>query len=214
MKKITNLFFAVAMCFVLTGIKTFAANPTEYIPHKVPVIFNEDFSSKNPPKYFSITIKDEHVVKDVRTVEKGTQIYFEVVKVSDEKLAKLDASVVAKAVRVYIPSKNEYKDINNPNAVAKFSKYEPVDYTSKAVDAGISVANHFVSNVTYPAHFAKGVIQNKEGNRFKSGLKETYDSSVLSYASKGEPLVVKSGELATLTYYTKDAKQTVDKSEQ
>ena len=84
-----------------------------------------------------------------------------------------------------------------------FSKYEKLDVTDKAINTGKSVANHFVKNITYPVQFVKGVAQNKSGDRLKSGWDEAYDASPLSYAEKGKPLELQSGDLATLTFYSK-----------
>lgn len=206
MKKVFGLTLLLSACFTLFGANVQAANLTDYVPHKVIVKFQEDFSTKNPPKEFSVVMNDTYVVKNKRTVEEGTVLYLELTKVSKEKIGKQNASVTARIVKVYVPSQDKTIDVTeiNPNAYVKFSQYEKLDVKDKALDASISVANKFVSNISYPAHFVKGAVKNESGNRLKSGLYETYDSSILSYASIGKPLVLKSGDLATLTYFTKN----------
>jgi len=205
MKKICTLMMAF-MCVFCISINANAGDVTGYVPHKIIVEFQDDFSSKAPAKNFSVVLTKDCTVPNTRDVSKGTILYMEVTKISKEKVGKIDASVMARIIKVYVPEEDKTIDVAsiNPDAYVKFSKYEKLDVTDKSIDAGITVANAFVSNVTYPAHFVKGAIKNESGNSLKSGAQETFDSSVLSYATVGEPLVLKSGDLATLTYYTKD----------
>lgn len=207
MKKLLNItFLLISLLFI--NLKAFATDVTGYIPHKIIVQFEQGFSTDNPPSDFVVITNDDYNITNSRTLEKGTKIYVHLRKVSKEKIGKQSASAEAVISKVWIPSTN--KTINvakiNPNAIVKFSKYEKLDIADIAVDTGITVTNFFVKNITYPAHFAKGVIKNETGNRLESGVKETYDSSVVSYLSKGEAFIVKSGDLATLTFYTKNIK--------
>lgn len=202
MKKFLGILFVLFMSVMFSNLQVFA-DAVDYIPHKMTVQFEQDFSTNNPPKEFSVIINDNYEFPNVRPIEKGTQVFLEVTKVSQAKRAKMDASFQARIVRAYIPSTDETIIVNNPKAIVKFSKYEKLDVTDKAVNTGISVANHFVKNITYPAQFVKGAVQNKEGNMLKSGLNAAYEASPLSYIEKGEALELQSGDLATLTFYSK-----------
>ena len=202
MKKFFSMLSALFMIVMFSNTQAFA-DAVDYVPHKMTVQFEQDFSTDNPPREFSVVINDNYEFPNVRPIEKGTQIFLEVTKVSQAKRAKMDASVQARIVRVYIPSTDETINVNNPKAVVRFSKYEKLDVADKALNTGISVANHFVKNITYPAQFVKGAVQNKEGNMLKSGFNAAYEASPLSYIEKGESLDLQSGDLATLTFFSK-----------
>ena len=201
MQKILKLLLVI-IC-ILFNITIARADVRDYIPHKITVQFEEDFSSEYPPKSFNVTVYEDYYIKNMGMIAKGTVLYLEILKVSDAKRAKRDASVEARIVKVYSPINDETVNVNNPRAIVKLSKYKELDKGNVATNVGITVANHFVKHITYPAHFVKGVVKDKEGNRLKSGVKEVYDSSILSYVEKGEELNLQAGDLATLTYYTK-----------
>ena len=213
MKKFLVLLCLSVLCCLFNNTKALA-DVNDFIPHKMIVQFEQDFSSTTPSKSFSVVIDDNYTFPNIKPVDKGTKLFLELVSVEPEAVGKRDATVMAKVAKAYFPATDKTVTVNNPKAVVKFSKYEKLDVADKAVDTSITVANHFVKNITMPARFIKGVAKNKDGDRLKSGAKEAYDSSVLSYTGKGDPLVLKTGDLATLTFYTKNTNPEANTTEQ
>lgn len=72
----------------------------------------------------------------------------------------------------------------------KFSPKFELDVRSIAESAVATVADHFVKGISSGFYAVQGAVQNKKGNPFKSAVANVYEHSVLSYANKGEPLVV------------------------
>ena len=76
-------------------------------------------------------------------------------------------------------------------SVEEIKKTPPKKIAKKAVS---TVGNFFVAGFSYGVSFVDGVKQNKEDNRLKSGVKQVYDDSFLSYVEYGHEVEIKEGQ--------------------
>lgn len=72
----------------------------------------------------------------------------------------------------------------------KFTEEFQIDAKSLAESAITSVANHFIKGISFGYYALKGAVENKDGNRFVSCVDAMYQSSPLSYISKGSDLEI------------------------
>ena len=195
---------------VLTGLLLLAASiffcvqSAEAKTYKVEIKFLEPFSTSTPKKTVKVITTADTIISATQRLEKDSEFELEVTNISTEKRGKIDANFEARVKTVSIPSENKTIEIKNPNAIVKISKYKKLDVPDKACDVGVTVANHFVNNIAYPVNFVRGAIKDETGNRLSSGAKTVYEKSVLSYASKGKPLTLNTGDLAIMSFYLED----------
>ena len=57
-----------------------------------------------------------------------------------------------------------------------------------------TVGSFFVKGFSYGVSFVDGFSENKEDNRLKSGAKQVYDDSFLSYIEYGSEVEIKEGD--------------------
>ena len=57
-----------------------------------------------------------------------------------------------------------------------------------------AVGDYFLQGVSYGISFVDGIVTNNEGNRLKSGVKQVYDDSFLSYIEYGQEIEIKEGD--------------------
>lgn len=93
----------------------------------------------------------------------------------------------------------------------KYSKFVLSKEEIKEIPAGtvikkaaLSVGNFFVKGLSTGVAFVQGFAQNEKHNRFKSGVANAYDQSILSYISEGKQLDINVGDDFYLVFKTKE----------
>lgn len=155
-----------------------------------------DFDSTNPPREFSVKIVEDTLFDEGIQLEKDAVINGKIVKVIPPKRLKRDAYFVFKAKNYTIPSQDDkiVRIRNISESKFKVKPYEPVNKAELAEKAAVAAAGTMVKGLSVGIGFAKGVIAPDEGeNRLQSGVKNAYESSPLSYCSKGENLFLEAG---------------------
>ncbi len=89
----------------------------------------------------------------------------------------------------FVLSKEEIKEIPAGTVVKK---------------AALSVGNFFVKGFSTGVAFVQGFAQNEKHNRFKSGVANAYEQSILSYISEGKQLDINVGDDFYLVFKTKE----------
>ena len=186
MKKTLLAFLSLAFL----GFPAFAAD-------KFHVEALEDFSSENPSNFFKAkliedtTLEESYMIKgdiincelkevtDPTRAKRNARIYFKLLCYEDKMgTHEFNSVYVAKYAKTIL-SKEEIEKIP-PKQVAK----KTIRLAGNFVAAGFSTVFSFFDGVHY----------NKEGNRFKSGVKQAYDDSLFSYIGYGQEVEIKTGD--------------------
>lgn len=193
MKKIL-LTLALLLCVT----PAFAAN-------KAVVECLNSFSTDNPSATFKGRVVEEVEFKNGVLFRKNAIVQGKVLQVVDAKRAKRDAYFIIKPTYYTDPRQNVTYKVKDEDWEAKVVGYKPFDAKDTAKKASISVANFFVQGFSTVYHFGNGFIHpTADKGRFKSGVNEAYENSILSYIEEGKALQVRSGDLLALKFYQSD----------
>ena len=185
-KKILLAFLSLAFL----GFPVFASD-------KFHVEALEDFSSENPNNFFKAKLIEDATFGETFMI-KGDVINCEVKEVTDPTRAKRNARIYFKLL--------SYEDkigVHNFNGVyvAKYAKtilskeeIEKIPPKQAAKKTIRLAGNLVVAGFSTAFSFFDGVHYNKEGNRFKSGVKQAYDDSLFSYIGYGQEVEIKTGD--------------------
>ncbi len=164
---------------------------------KLHVSAMNDFSTVNPTANFQVMLIEDGILNDVYML-RGDILNCTLKKITKPTRAKRDAKIYFDVVS-YSDKKGTHEI--KPKMVAKYAqkvlsveevkKTPPKKIAKKAVS---TVGNLFVTGFSYGVSFVDGVKENKEDNRFKSGVKQVYDDSFLSYVEYGHQVDIKEGQ--------------------
>ncbi len=193
MKKI---FLTLALTFIISP--ALAAN-------KAVVECLNSFSTDNPSAVFKGRVIEEVEFDNGVLLRKNSVIQGSVIQIVDAKRAKRDAYFIIKPTYYTDPKQNVTYKVHDADWEAKVVGFKPFDAKETAKKASISVANFFVQGFSTAYHFGDGFIHPTAGKgRFKSGVNEAYENSILSYIEEGKALQVSSGDLLALKFYQAD----------
>ena len=157
----------------------------------------EDFNSLNPNKTFSAKILEGEIEGTSLAVGDKLNCVFEEKK--EAKRAKIDAKIFFK-LESYENDEGVHKITQNlsakyaKNVLNKETIKRNVTPKKAAKTAAKVAGGAIVEGGKYIVSFADGIITNPEGNRLKSGAKQLYDDSFLSYVEYGEEIDIKIGD--------------------
>lgn len=157
----------------------------------------EDFNSKEPKEVFRAELIEDGSI-DGMFLFKGDKINCTLLKVKDPKRAKIDAKVYFNIVStedsdgVHLID-GDYcakyaKKVINKEAIKEIPK-KNILKTAAGAAGGV-----FVKGFSYGVSFVDGVITNNDSNRLKSGVKQVYDDSLLSYVEYGDEIDIKTDD--------------------
>lgn len=153
------------------------------------------FTTENPPSKIQVkSLGAIQLTPDIK-INEGDILTGKLTDIKDPKRLKRDATF-----------KYEIKTITDENGctvkvkgnnVAKYVPPFKLDKKEVAKDAALSVGNHFVEGLSMGYRAVEGAVrsENGAGNRISSAVENVYDHSVLSYASKGEEIVINAGDV-------------------
>ena len=163
-----------------------------------------EFQTASPSKEMSVKVLESTFI-DNYMLNAGDIINCTVVDVDAPKRGKRNAVfyVQANSVTTADGSTTPFAK----NYIGKYSKtvlstkeLKNINYGKAAKKAVLTVGNHFVKGISTGVAFVEGVAENNEDNRLKSGLKNAYEESPLSYASKGVELDIKPNDTFYLIF--------------
>ena len=188
----------LTLALLLFVTPAFAAN-------KAVVQCINSFSTDNPSAVFEGRVIEAVEFDNGVLLRKDAVIQGKVLQVVDAKRAKLDAYFIIKPTYYTDPKQNVTYKVHDADWESKVVGFKPFDAKETAKSAGISVANFFVQGFSTAYHFGNGFIHPTSGRgRFKSGVNEAYENSILSYIEEGKALQVRSGDLLALKFYQSD----------
>jgi len=176
------LFLNTCMCQAVENMKVSAV---------------EDFSTENPAKTINVKVMEESIL-GTHEIRPEAILHCNVLQVVDPKRGKRDATFYVQPVS-YKANGHTYsinETIYGKYSTIVLSKDELKDLPyGKIVKKGaLLVGDYFVKGLSTGVAFVQGAVQNDEDNRLKSGVKNAYEESPVSYIEKGEQLEIKTGD--------------------
>ena len=169
-----------------------------------------DFSTEKPSKTWSVKLVDDMVTNDGTVYYAGSVIHGNIVGVTDPKRLKRNASFTFIPVTYYDARTKQSYNIKN-DFEGKYSVMTDVTPLSVAKTGAIAAGNHFISGFIGPSiALVEGTIKNEEGNRAKSAVVSVYESTPLSYASKGKQLDIKKGQIFVMSFKLMGEEESVE----
>lgn len=183
-------------------IVTVYANPAHALSVKVASM--QDFTSENPTETMKVITLEPAEFKNGLKLPEGTVIKGEIYDVKGPKRGKLNASFRFKPI--YYSYNGQKKEITDDVLVAKYAPYKELDKAELAISAVSTAGSMFlkIPGFGQAVSFTKGAIKDPDNNRLKSGAKQIYKDSFLSYVEEGKEIVLKKDEMFILKFKLKD----------
>ena len=199
--------------FLLALLALLIQTTSVYADSQVKVAAMSEFKTTEPTQQMSVRVVEDSEL-DGYKLKSGDIINCTVVDVDAPKRGKRNAVFYVQANS--ITATNGSSTTLDKCYIGKYSKtvispkeLKNVNYGKVAKKAALTVGNHFVKGISTGVAFVEGVAENNEDNRLKSGLKNAYEESPLSYAGKGVELDIKPDE--TFYFVFKDTETSADK---
>lgn len=163
-----------------------------------------DFSTEKPPETWAVKVIHGFTMKSGEVVPEGAIIKGYITNITNPKRLKRDASFNF-IVFEYDNPNNGKKITIDKKIVGKYSSLSDVSARGVIEKAAVTAGNQLVGAYVGPGYaLVKGVVENEEGNRAKSAVVSVYESTPLSYASKGKQLEFKKGDTFVMSFKVKD----------
>ena len=161
------------------------------------------FSTANPSSTWKIKIKDNFIMEDGTRVRANTIVEGKVVEVSGPKSLKRNATFKFVPVKYYDPKDDKVKNVKR-DFEGKYSSMSEINAKTVAKKGAVTAGNMLIGSFVAPAvGLVEGAVKNEKGNRAKSAVVSAYESTPLSYASKGKDIEIKQGQTFIMSFKQK-----------
>ena len=172
-----------------------------------------DFSTANPPKYWQVKVVENVTLKNGFEICKGSIIEGKIEGVTDPKRLRRNANFSFIPEKFYNSCNNECVNIKE-NISAKYSSMSDMSVKKVAKSGAIFVGNQLANGLFGPGvAMLEGAIKNQEGNRAKSAVVSAYESTPLTYISKGKDIVIPKGQIFIMSFKYSDMEENNYKDE-
>ena len=153
------------------------------------------FTTENPPSQIQVKSLGELQITSKVKINEGDILTGRLTDIKDPKRLKRDATFKYEIRTITDANGNTVKV--KGNNIAKYVPPFKLDKKEVAKDAALSVGNHFVEGLSMGYRAVEGAVksENGAGNRISSAVENVYEHSVLSYASKGEEIIINAGDV-------------------
>jgi len=196
-------YLGLFLIFLFAMFLTNPANAKTYVVQAI-----DSFDTSNPAEVFRFHNVNNIILKNGDVIPEYSTVYSSVFKVKPEKRLKRNATFVIKVDKVVTPLGDS---ISFSDVYARYTtKFDAVDVTKSAA---LTVGNHFVKGVSAGYKTIEGVVENKEGNRVKSGALALYNATPISYVEKGKAIVIQEKQQFLLEFgvVTEEHQRVIDK---
>lgn len=163
-----------------------------------------DFSTANPKDTWEVRVVNGFTAKNGHEVPANSIIKGKITNVTDPKRLKRNAGFDFVVTEVY-DSQIDEKITVKKNIVGKYSSLTDVTPLKVIEKGAVTAGDKLIGAYVGPSvALVKGVAQNEEGNRAKSAVVSVYESTPLSYVSKGKELEIKQGQIFVMSFKAKD----------
>lgn len=165
----------------------------------------DNFSTKNPPKNWRIKILEGFITDNGIYIKPNTVVTGEITEITGPKRLKRNA-VFKFVPKTFQDPQNGENQIVKREFEGKYSSKSELSVGNVAKKGAITAGNMLIGSFVAPAvGLVEGAVKNEEGNRAKSAVVSAYESTPLSYASKGKDLEFKKGQTFIMNFKLKDA---------
>jgi hypothetical protein len=190
---VKRFLLVLALCLII--------NPVMAKNVKVEAL--SSFSTANPSSTWKIKIKDNFIMEDGTKVRANTIIEGKVVEVSGPKSLKRNATFKFVPVKYYDPKDDKVKNVKR-DFEGKYSSMSEINAKTVAKKGAVTAGNMLIGSFVAPAvGLVEGAVKNEKGNRAKSAVVSAYESTPLSYASKGKNIEIKQGQVFIMSFKQK-----------
>ena len=187
--------------FLLVLILCLIINPVMAKNVKVEAL--SSFSTANPSSTWKLKVKDGFVMEDGTKVLANTIIEGKVVEVSGPKSLKRNATFKFVPVKYYDPIEETTKTVKR-DFEGKYSSMSEINTKYVVKKGAVTAGNMLIGSFVAPAvGLVEGAIKNEKGNRAKSAVVSAYESTPLSYVSKGKDIEIKQGQTFIMSFKQK-----------
>ena len=187
--------------FLLVFVLSLIINPVMAKNIKVEAL--SSFSTANPSSTWKIKIKDNFIMEDGTRVRANTIVEGKVVEVSGPKSLKRNATFKFVPVKYYDPKDDKVKNVKR-DFEGKYSSMSEINAKTVAKKGAVTAGNMLIGSFVAPAvGLVEGAVKNEKGNRAKSAVVSAYESTPLSYASKGKNIEIKQGQVFIMSFKQK-----------
>jgi len=195
MKKI--LFKIKKLLLAISALPAVAAT-------KIEVESMSNFSTLNPSKTMKVVAHEKVEFENGIIFENGTIITGNIIDVKQPTRGKRNASFKFLATSYTYNGKTT--KILDDEFIGKYIEKKEIDKGNAAISAA-STAGGLILGVpgfSQGISMVKGMVKNTEENRLKSGIKQVYKDSPLSYVEEGKDVVIKTGDIFYLKFKTNE----------
>lgn len=158
-----------------------------------------DFSTVNPPEFWSVKIVDGFMIEDY-PVYAGSVVKGKIESVADPKRLKRNANFTFIPTDYYDYKTQQWYEIKRDFS-GKYSSLTDVSAKSIAKTGAVAVGNKLVDGFFGPSvALVEGSVKNEKGNRAKSAVVSVYESTPISYVNKGKELEIKQGQIFVMSF--------------
>ena len=187
--------------FLLVFVLSLIINPVMAKNVKVEAL--SSFTTANPSPTWKIKVKDNFIMEDGTRVRANTIIEGKVVEVSGPKSLKRNATFKFVPVKYYDPKDDKVKNVKR-DFEGKYSSMSEINAKTVAKKGAVTAGNMLIGSFVAPAvGLVEGAVKNEKGNRAKSAVVSAYESTPLSYASKGKNIEIKQGQVFIMSFKQK-----------
>ena len=153
------------------------------------------FTTENPPSQIQVKSLGELQITSKVKINEGDILTGRLTDIKDPKRLKRDATFKYEIRTITDANGNTVKV--KGNNIAKYVPPFKLDKKEVAKDAALSVGDHFGEGLSMGYRAVEGAVksENGAGNRISSAVENVYEHSVLSYASKGEEIIINAGDV-------------------
>ena len=153
-----------------------------------------EFDTEKPSKTINVKVVEDTMLGNYE-LKAGDILKSNVVEITDPKCGKRDA--------VFYVQPYEYVSGGCAKTIDKkmYGKYSKTVLSKEEIKkmpkgqiiekAAATVGSFYIKGFGQGISLVKGVVKNQDGNRVKSGVKQVYEDSPLSYVEKGHELDIK-----------------------
>lgn len=168
------------------------------------------FSTANPSQNWKLKIKESFVMEDGTKVRANTIIEGKVVEVAGPKSLKRNATFKFVPVKYYDPIEETTKTVKR-DFEGKYSSMSEINTKYVVKKGAVTAGNMLIGSFVAPAvGLVEGAVKNEKGNRAKSAVVSAYESTPLSYVSKGKDIEIKQGQTFIMSFKQKGEDEEVD----
>lgn len=183
----------------LTIVAMFLSS-TQVLATTVEVEAVTPFSTLQPTETMKVVTREKVEFENGVVWESGTVVTGQVIDVKQPKRGKLNASFK------FYPQSYTYKGKTTTNIdenfIAKYSDRRSLDKGQIAASAATTAGGMLfhIPFLSQGVSLAKGMVKNEDNNRLKSGLKQVYKDSPVSYVEEGKDIILKKDDIFYLKF--------------